>query len=163
MRDDLPLAILDQDDFPLGNQDLLTLLQAVLASGGNFRFRAAGDSMLPFIKHGDFLTLSPVPPGARLVGQVVACVHPTSGSLVIHRVIRYQGAKCLIKGDYSAGGPDGWIAASEIFAVLTGIERAGQPVKLGLGWERWWIALLSRWNVLNPFLVLFWRMRSNLK
>ena len=52
----------------------IELLQATLAEGAPFTFRARGSSMHPFIKDGDVITVSPLGEDSPGLGDVVAFV-----------------------------------------------------------------------------------------
>lgn len=127
---------------------ILDLLQAVLAKGSLFRFRAHGMSMLPFIRDNDFLIIAPpgrVKPG---IGRVVAYTHPGCGSLIVHRVIRRDGNTFLIAGDNTLGSLHDRVERQAILGCVIRVERDGYRVYLGLGPERYLITLFSRYGLL---------------
>lgn len=130
-------------ELALSGPALLELLQAVLARGAPFRFRATGSSMFPFIRDGDVVTVAPLK-GIRLWrGDVVACVPPRRDTLVIHRVVARRGHSYLVKGDATAE-VDGLVQEVDILGRVMRIERGGSEVRLGLGVERRLIAILAR-------------------
>ena len=131
------------------NGRFVELMSSVLLSGTPFRFQASGSSMSPFIKNGDVITVIPATEKGVRCGDVVAFTHPSSGRLAVHRVVRCTKDRCLIKGDNS-NQPDGWIGQEQIMGHVTHIDRLDQPVRFGLGFERQFIALLSRHNLLMP-------------
>lgn len=127
---------------------ILDLLQAVLAKGSLFRFRAHGMSMLPFIRDNDFLTIAPpgsVKPG---IGRVVAYTNPGCGSLIVHRVIRCDGNTFLIAGDNTLSRFHDRVDRQAILGCVIRVERNGRRVFVGLGFERYLIALFSRCSLL---------------
>lgn len=129
---------------------------AVLAKGCDFRFRARGWSMTPFIRDGDVLCVSPFlenPPG---VGEVVAYIQPTCEKLAVHRLVRRQGNDWLILGDNTPGATSERVPSTNLIGRVTCIERDSKRVWLGLGPERYLIALFSRTGILLP---MFTRMR----
>jgi hypothetical protein len=139
----------DRDRFPEGQEmplsgtALLELLQAVLARGAPFRFRAKGPSMFPFIRDGDVVTVAPLK-GIRLRrGDVVACVPPRRDTLVIHRVVARRGQSYLVKGDATSEA-DGLVQEADILGRVMSVERRGSEVRLGFGLERQLIAMLAR-------------------
>jgi phage repressor protein C with HTH and peptisase S24 domain len=119
-------------------------MQAVLAHGAKFHFRARGLSMSPFIKDGDSITIAPLTHEQPGIGKVVAFIHPGTQQLVVHRVIGREGSAFWIQGDNAAGQPDGLVDADAILGCVTNVERDGRLVMLGLGPERYLVAFLSR-------------------
>jgi hypothetical protein len=113
------------------------------------RFQARGGSMRPFIRDGDTITVSPLPrPGPRF-GEVVAFLHPISGQVIVHRVIRREAGRFWTQGD-SVGDGEGPMEASHLLGGVSRLERAGRPRRLGLGPERVLIAGVTR----TPWLFL---------
>jgi len=133
--------------FSLSGTKLLALARAVLERGASFRFRAVGTSMVPFIRSGDVLTLSPLRGRQPRVGDVIAFVHPVTGRMAVHRVVCARQAAYLLRGD-AVLEPDGWIRLEDILGRVTRIERDGRRVRLGLGVERFGIAWLRRHEAL---------------
>jgi len=130
--------------------------------------------MSPFIRDGDVITIapaqspnrnphaptsSPVPsgggPGVRGcgIGQVVAFVNPVSQRLVVHRIIGRHESGLLIQGDNMQGSAADTIGRSDVLGRVVRIERGRRRVWLGLGPERYAIAILSRAGMLLPVLL----------
>ena len=128
----------------LSGKALIELMQAVHAKGLPFRFNAGGHSMAPFIKDGDVICISPLASRAPGRGDVVAFIHPETKLLCVHRVQSVNRDRFLIQGDNMPEKPDGMIPREAIVGRVTGVERAGRRVRLGLGPERLLLALLSR-------------------
>lgn len=131
------------EELALSGPALLELLQAVLARGAPFRFRASGPSMFPFIRDGDVVTVAPLQGTRPHWGEVVACIRPGQDRLVIHRVVGRRGNSYLVKGD-AASGVDGLVQELDILGRVIRIERRGAEVRIGLGPERYVIAILVR-------------------
>jgi phage repressor protein C with HTH and peptisase S24 domain len=132
-------------------------MTAVLAKGRAFRFRARGWSMAPFIHDGDVICVSPLqekPPG---VGEVVAYIQPACEKLVVHRLVRRRGNDWLILGDNTPEATGERVPDANLIGRVTRIERGGKKVRLGLGPERYLIALFSRTGTILPVLT---RMRQ---
>jgi hypothetical protein len=106
--------------------------------------------MFPFIRNRDTVTLIPCIKPALTVGDVVAYRHPMSSNLVIHRVISKKNGCYLMKGD-NAREPDALITMEHVAGILKGIRRNGRSVRIGLGHEKVWIALLSRLGLFGHF------------
>ena len=107
--------------------------------------------MAPFIKDGDLLTVHPFtgkPPG---FGDVLAFSHPTSGRLTVHRVIARKKSVYRIKGD-GTDTADELVPLANLIGIIRKVERNGHTVLLGLGPERFLIALLSVRGLLSRML-----------
>jgi RimJ/RimL family protein N-acetyltransferase len=129
-------------------------LAAVLERGAPFRFTARGYSMHPFIRDADVITVSPLGGRAPRVGEVVA-FRGGEDRLVVHRVVaagdprRDAAAGYLTRGD-NCPEADGCVPPGAVLGVVTRVERAGKPRRLGLGPEGALLAGLSRAGVLRP-------------
>ena len=126
----------------------IELLQATLGKGAPFRFRARGFSMDPFIRDGDVITVSPLGEDSPGLGDVVAFVQREIEKLVIHRVIRIKANSYFMKGDNTTGA-DSPVPRANLLGLVTRVERGRKRVFIGLGPERFLIALLTRkgWTI----------------
>lgn len=125
---------------------LLELSEAVLSRKASFRFEARGWSMLPAIRDGDFITISPKPGSPLGIGEIVAFVSPCTGKMVVHRIIGHRGEGYLIKGD-RLFDPDGCILKEKVLGCVTKLERKGRELRLASGWKRNVLVFLSKTNV----------------
>jgi|GEM_PF-304392 len=140
-----------------GSEVLPELVKEVLSKGVECRLQVKGYSMSPFIKDGDMITISPVFGSLPRLGDVIAFIHPKAGKLLIHRVVWKSRDAYLLKGE-SALESDGLINKENILGLVTKVERKGKRIFLGLGPERFLIALLTRTNLLLPVLRTVWRI-----
>lgn len=118
-----------------GDLPLVTgLMPAVLEKGRPFRFEARGTSMEPFIVDGDILTVVPLVGSRPRPGDVAAFVHPASGGVRVHRVVKVEDGRYVLKGD-NALDADGALSRDQILGVVVRLERGGRvrPVGRGLG------------------------------
>ena len=138
----------------LSGPALVALLQAVLARGADFRFRAAGNSMHPFIRGGDILVIAPLPARGPAPGQVIAYRQAQSGGLVVHRLVGRLGGDWLLRGDNATGKTGETVATGNLLGVVSSIERNGARRRMGLGPERQLLAWLSRSGRLVPLIQL---------
>jgi signal peptidase I len=127
----------------------ISLLQATLAKGVSFRFRARGFSMHPFIRDGDVITVSPLGEYSPGLGDVVAFVRREIEKLVVHRVIRIKPNSYFMKGDGTTG-VDSPVTTVNVVGLVTRVERGHKRVFIGLGPERFLIALLTRKGLTVP-------------
>jgi len=105
--------------------------------------------MYPFIKDGDVITVSPLGKASPRVGDVVAFTQREIEKLVIHRVIRTEPNSYFMKGDDTGAG-DGPVPAANVLGLVTRVERGRKRVIIGLGPERFFIALLARKDLMIP-------------
>jgi hypothetical protein len=133
----------------LSGRALQEFLQAVLAKGASFRFEARGFSMHPFIKDGEVITISPVQRGRLYAGDVVAFCHPETGRLTVHRIVKKNAQDFLLRGD-NCSEADGLVPAASLLGRVTEVGGKNRIRRLGLGPERFILALLSRYGLLQP-------------
>ena len=144
-------------DLSLSGEDLGRILAGVLEKSVPFRFKAKGLSMAPFIKDGDVLTVSPLPRRGPRTGDVVAFLHPVTGKVAVHRIVRRASGVLILKGD-NAPEADAPLPAGCSLGKVTRVERSGKDVRLGTGPGRAAVALFSRARLLEP--VLKWVRRA---
>ena len=135
---------------------LVELLKAVTEKKRSFRVQANGFSMYPFIKDGDYITISPLTSSNPQLGDVVAFIHPHKKKLIVHRVIKRKRDHYLIKGDNNPAS-DGLIPKVNILGYVTKVEKDGKLIHFGSGFERVFIAFMSQKNLLRPTLHLAYR------
>jgi signal peptidase I len=137
----------------LSMEALVELTRAVTEKGKSFRFQALGFSMYPFIRNGDYITISPFTYGHPRLGDVVAFIQPETEKMIVHRIVENRGDHYLIKGDNTTA-PDGLIPKANVLGYVTKVDKDGKLIRLGSGFEKVFIALLSRKNLLRPGLHL---------
>lgn len=153
--DSLELFVEKKGALSLSSGTLAVILKATLDKGFSFRFAVKGFSMLPYIRTGDVVTVSPLSASATGLGKVVAFIHPDTAKLSIHRIVGSWKKAYLVKGD-SVIKFDGLIPARNILGCVTNVERNGKKVLFGLGKARHPISLLS---FLGIFCILFFIRR----
>ena len=157
-----PQFIVRKDELSISGSALIELLRDVLGKGAPFRFRTSGFSMFPFIKDGDLVTVSPMLGSSPGLGDVVAFVQPGTRRLAIHRVIGEEGDSYWMRGDNSLQA-DGFIPKTSILGRVKRVERNGKRVYLGLGPERFLIALLTRRGLVSHSFLPIWKIIHLLK
>ena len=125
------------------------LMQDMMFLDTPIRLKASGSSMVPFIRDGDVLTISPKSKEEPSLGKVTAFINAGNQNLLIHRVIKVKSKTYLIKGDNSYDKTDGWIDINQILGCVTRIERDERDIRFGLGVERYLLAWFSRHNLLK--------------
>jgi len=123
------------------------LMQASLDKGTPFHFQALGSSMIPFIRPGERLVITPVKDQPPPIGQVVAFIQPDSGRLLVHRVIARKKMNFLVRGDRNRIA-DGWVPQTAIigYAVREGFNKGFEITSQA--WFGRLLAILSRLGIL---------------
>jgi len=150
-------SVVKGSDLPLSGRALVELLRAVLHRGAAVRFQAKGFSMSPFIKNKDVVTISPLLGKRPGWGDIIAFVHPETGGLCIHRIVRKKDRIYVTKGDNISEAGE-CVPTESILGFVTRVERDGKPVFLGLGIERFLIAFLGWRGLLFPLLLPLWKV-----
>jgi phage repressor protein C with HTH and peptisase S24 domain len=142
------LLVKRKGELSLSGESLTELMRAVLAAGKSFRFRAKGLSMSPFVRDGDILTVQPLQGSTPRRGDIVAFIHPGTGTVAVHRVVRAGAGFFYLKGDNAPDG-DGGLPPESILGTVTRVERAGSKLRTGLRRTGPVIASLSRSGLLT--------------
>jgi hypothetical protein len=152
--------LVGQDSLAISGPALQALLTSTLEQGAAFRFKAMGFSMSPFIQDGDVICIEPL--GSRLpeLGQVLAFTQPANGRLIVHRLVGKHRTVALLKGDNIPGIGVDLVDWQRLHGRVITIERRGQFQNLGLGPERYVLALLSRLGLLRPLIQLIVLVRG---
>ncbi len=149
-----------EDNLSIGG--LIELLKAVTEKGKSFRVQAPGFSMYPFIRDRDYITISPLATGHPKLGDVVAFIQPGTGELVVHRIVKSKRDHYLVKGD-NTPAPDGLIPKANILGYVTKVDKDGKSIRFGSGFERTFIALMSRKNLLRPIRHIAYKLIRRIK
>ena len=100
-----------------------------LTPGGSLRVKSRGWSMYPMIKKGDTLLIMILNADKLNTGDIAFYCLP-SGTFVVHRLIRRNGASSLITNGDSLRRADDPVAGEYVFGRVTGIERGGKSLDL---------------------------------
>ena len=114
-------------------------------------FEVSGSSMMPFVRSGDKVCISPVEKNEIRRGDVLAFVLGEDSHMLIHRVVKISEEGFLCKGDNQIQYLDGWTGYDDVIDEVTELRREGKAVKLCLGSAKGLIARLSIHNRLVPF------------
>ncbi len=116
----------------LSHSNLLKIGRNLLKRGTSIRFQAKGFSMRPFIRDGDFITVSPIENSCIKIGDVVF-YSTAENNVIVHRVVNKYGKdgnmKLLIKGDACFGPPERG-NSQDVLGKVVAIERNGRERKL---------------------------------
>jgi phage repressor protein C with HTH and peptisase S24 domain len=118
-------------------------MRAVLDKGKPVRFEARGTSMHPFIQDGDVVTVVPLAGPDPRPGDVTAFVHAATGGVRVHRVVKVDAGRYLLKGDNALDG-DGAVSRDMILGLVVRLERGGRAIPVGSSLRAAILARLSR-------------------
>ena len=135
---------------------LVELIDAVLDKGADFRLRARGMSMYPFLRDGDLITLRRAPVAAFKIGDIVAIPHPVRGNLVIHRIVAVRNGSLKTKGDFNVAS-DGWVLRQDVLGRVIRVQRVRQPLQPAQFWMRYLIVRLSSLSALHRYRIAIYK------
>ena len=116
--------------------DFYLLSKDVLARGASLRFRARGNSMRPFVKDGDMLSIEPTEATKVQIGDVI--LFWQEGRVLVHRVVKTRienEGMLMAKGD-SHLRPDRPVHPDQVLGKVTSVEREGKRISLARGVPR---------------------------
>jgi len=127
----------------------------ILRRGTCLRFEAHGQSMAPFIRDGDVLTIAPAP-AVALRRAEVAFYRTGAGRMAAHRVIgrRVQDGQVVLltRGD-AVLGPAERVPAGQVLGRVVSLHRGEKEVSLDQGGHRLVPLLWVRSFPLGPILL----------
>jgi hypothetical protein len=111
-----------------------------LLRGRPLRLEGEGTSMWPVVREGEVVEVLPLAGGGVREGDVVLA--EGSAGLYLHRVLRLQGDRVLLKGDANPL-PDGWVPVG---ALLGRLARRpwDRPLALAAPWLGPWLSRAAR-------------------
>ncbi len=121
----------------------------LLRRGGPLRIKARGASMLPFVRDGDIVFVTPTARGID-IGDIV-CYEAPVGRLFLHRVIRRDGLRVVTKGD--ALSFTEVIDPRQVLGTAVALERRGRIKRLDSRVARWRNRVIASLSHLVPPLV----------
>jgi signal peptidase I len=124
----------------------LEILKYALERGASMRMTVYGESMIPFLRNADVVTISPFDTRPPQIGDILAFEKPGANQLVIHRLIRKYEYGYELKGDNCCQS-DKIVSKFHLQGVVTHIERNSKQRNLGIGNAKRLIASLSRINL----------------
>lgn len=146
------MADLSKHELKLSGSSLSELMHSILDRGASFRFKAKGESMAPFIKSGDILTVAGLQDKIPRIGDVAVVVNPANGSVLVHRVIGTTSDGVMVKGD-NCHRIDGVFRRDAVIGIVRAVERGAKKVYYGGGAARLPIAIVSRSGLLNKLIL----------
>lgn len=140
------------------HEELYHLAAETLHRGAAFALVARGESMVPFIREGDHLTIAPLGHEPLRKGEV-ALYQVATGALRVHRVIGRSGdGSLLFRGDARKGLVER-VPPDAILGRVVILRRNGRMRRLGRGWR-----LIGRlWHALWPWSHWIYRVLRRVK
>jgi hypothetical protein len=114
-----------------------------LAGRRLMRLRVEGQSMLPFLRPGEYLLAQAVEGGLPAAGDLI--VFRQAGVAVTHRVVRVSPGGVTLKGD-NARRLDAPVRESDLVGRVQFVERDGVRLAWRPGWGDRLAARLSLWE-----------------
>ena len=148
-------------ELSLKSRDIHDLLTSSLKLAGpvnvepfNIKIECLGNSMAPFIRHKNLLTISPAgnPNIPIRTGDIVVAANRKKARIIIHRIIQIKTDHYLLKGD-NLKNPDGWFNRSDIIGKIIKIENKYGRGYTPRSWQNRIIALASRFNAIRSRLL----------
>jgi len=137
----------------ISGEELAGLMRVVLEKKADFRFKAKGHSMSPFIKNLDIVTISPLFTNkGPYAGDVVAASFFERKSIMVHRIIAEKQGKFIIKGDNNQS-TDGVFEQDQIIGLVSCVERNDRKIWFGQGFFGKIIAIFSKSGLLNRIIL----------
>ncbi|MGC8873268.1 MAG: S24/S26 family peptidase [Chloroflexia bacterium] len=113
-------------------EEVVAVLQELLARGKCVRMRVHGWSMHPTLRDGDIVWIEPVSAHRPRLGDVVL-YRTLGGRPVVHRLRRRAGygkdARLYIEGDHDPAQGE-WVRPEQVLGVVRRAERAGRDIRL---------------------------------
>ena len=114
-----------------GKKDFSCLAETILKQGNSIRFKAKGLSMLPSIRNGDIVAVSPITD--EITHGDIILYRSKENTPVVHRVIKKsEGGGILTKGDSSLNF-DSPITNEQVLGKVIKVERRGINIRHILG------------------------------
>ena len=135
-------------EYFVDSDELAALIHALVDDGHTISLNAPGGSMMPFIRSGDKIYISPVDTNTIRSGDILVFLRRSDERVIAHRVVK-TGSGCFLgKGDNVAEQNDGWVLFEDVLGRVERVRREEKSVWLGVSVANKLIAWLSRKNIL---------------
>jgi signal peptidase I len=134
------------------------LVADVVRLSGQVQLKVSGVSMVPVLWPGDLLTVHPIEPGNFTPGSVL--VFRQNNRLVVHRLLRREGAQLVTRGD-SRPCLDAPVSSAEILGRVEAAQRNGRSLSLHPSMGQALIAAALRRS--EAFTLLYLRLVSRIR
>ena len=109
------------------NDILFSNVREYIKAGKEVMVTAKGNSMLPFIRTGDVVTLCKA---HRLRTGMVVLVEPSDGVYILHRIVKLNEQDMVLYGDDNLGTKE-VVPYTSVVAVVKSVHRGGKQIFYG--------------------------------
>ena len=140
--------------------DFEQLASGLLEEGNMLRFRAHGNSMLPFVKNNDIIVVSPIESNNIKKGDIIF-YQGKGGSPIAHRVISLTAGNefIFVRGDGYIGGTEK-IPVEKVTGIVCKIERNNKTIEQRKTSYRF---MVWCWTKIQTIRWLLFRIKRKLK
>ena len=83
----------------LPNQEFFQCVEQMLQQGKEVEIAVKGQSMRPFLKHGEKVIVAPLTHHTLLKRGMIILARTADGTVMMHRIFRISGEQIVMKGD----------------------------------------------------------------
>ena len=131
----------------LPNQEFFQCVEQMLQQGKEVEIAVKGQSMRPFLKHGEKVIVAPLTHHTLLKRGMIILARTADGTVMMHRIFRISGEQIVMKGDGNLYQTE-YIKTNHILGIVSSVYRKGREVSLYTCPQRWtawcWRNLLIR-------------------
>lgn len=143
-----PVSTTSNPEYFVNSDQLAALIHSLVDDGHTISLNAPGGSMMPFIRSGDKIFISPVDNNTIRSGDILVFLRRSDERVIAHRVVKTSSGRFLGKGDNVEEQNDGWVLFGDVLGRVEQVQREGRSVWLGVSMGNKLIAWLSRKNIL---------------
>jgi Peptidase S24-like len=100
-------------------------IAARVGEGNTVDFRPRGSSMVPLIRSGDLVKVSPVDPAKVEVGDIVLA--RVAGAVYLHLVSAIDPARRRVQISNNRGRINGWTSFDRVYGICVTVEGTSRP------------------------------------
>lgn len=139
------------EELSLSGENLYDLMNSFFKEGCDcsMKIQCKGNSMAPFLRNKNIVTIDPLNRKfSPKKGDIVAVAVHAKKRIMVHRIIRTDPPRYLIKGDNNTQS-DGWFQANDILGIIHKIETTTGCGYTPKRWQNIIISMGSRFNILK--------------
>ncbi|MFZ4263446.1 S24/S26 family peptidase [Sphingobacterium sp. HJSM2_6] len=134
--------------FRISNELFFEQIIPYLAKGQSVKISVAGNSMNPFLVHGDKITLMPIQDQDLKIGRIILA--KSSGIYILHRIVKLSDNDIYLAGDGNLAQIEK-IKKNEIMAIAYYVERNEKQIYL---YSKGKLCLAKLWFFARPFRII---------
>lgn len=113
----------------LPNQPFFQWTEQMLQEGQNVELTVKGQSMRPFLRDGEMVTIVPVSDDSNLKKGTIILAKTEKDTVMMHRIFRMEGNRILMKGDGNILQTE-WVQRGDVLGIAENVCRQGRDVSL---------------------------------